>query len=204
LRWKRVGLRCCELGVARSGFTPARDAAPGFGVDAFDSGALGRLVALQERRVVAGLGRGFGKTIFGAVEVEVRIAGERVRFVADRGIDGVKQKVPFAGMGGEVNHQVGYRKLEGVQIKRVARCRFPQSFSGGCQGLAQVERKQRTPARIATQDHPIVPRSHRGEGRRHIEEHHFVDQRGIVVEPAAVHAQDGEAGFHQSGHRVVV
>ena len=106
-------------------------------------------------------------------------------------------------MGGELDDAINFGHVEVVEIGRIARRRGCHALSWAG-GLSLIEGVQRTTTRVAQQDDVLVAtRTERLDRGGHIEGEFFVDGLDIVVQPARVVAEGGEAGFDQSGNRVV-
>ena len=162
-----------------------------------------RAIAREEVRRVAARLRRRREAVRRVVEVELRIAGERVALGRQRRVDRVQQEVPLPGMRGEVDHRVGAGQVEAVQVERLAGGRVGEAAARRCEGLAQIEGVERAAAGVPHQDDALVALARGAQALGDVEQQALVDQRGVVVEPAAVLAQHGEAGVEQRRHGVV-
>ena len=195
---------CTAFAKALTRLVALRDPPPRLGVDALDSGPLGGPVAREELRGVGRRRRGLRESVRRLEGIERGIARQRVAVVGHRGVDGVEEEVSFARVGGEIDHRVRAREVEGVQVEGVARGRVAQPLARRRERLVEVEGEQRASARIAAEHHAVEARVKDRETGGHVEEHHLVDQRRVVVEPAAVDDEHGKARGDQSRHGVVV
>ncbi len=191
------------LGPPGAGRPAPADSLARQGVDALGAGTLSGPVPPHELGLVVRLAGRLDEPVLGVVQIERRIARDRVVLIGHRRVDGVQQVVALANVGGEVHHGVGGRQVEAVQVEGVAGGCVLQACSRRTR-LLHVEREEGAAARVAAQHDAVVPLPQRGDARGHVEEHDLVQQRRVVVQPAGVEAEDRVPGLDQPGHGVVV
>ena len=208
---ERRGDRCPPVGrgpravrARRARLSTARHEVPRPSVDALDPGPLRGAVPVEEGGGVPRLVGRAHEAVPLVVEVQVRIARDRVGLVDDRRVDGVQEVVALTGVTGEVHHRVGAGELEAVEVERVAGGGVGQPTAARCEGLVKVEGEERRAAAVADEHDAVEAFVRSRDPGRDVEQHLLVDQGRVVVEPTAVHVQHRDPGVEQSGGHVVM
>ena len=107
-------------------------------------------------------------------------------------------------MRGKVDEPVGRWQVVLVQIERIARRGVGEPPWRRSRRLRLVEAVERAAAAVADEDDVFeADRAQVLDPGGDVEEQRFVDAKLVVVEPAAVLPERGEAGIDDAGNRIV-
>ena len=141
-----------------------------------------------------------GRAVRRVVDVEHRVARERVALVHHRGVEPVEEQPRAADMPGHQRDAVRGRQVAGGDVDRVTGGRVADRE---VLGLSLVEGHQRRAAGVADEEHRVESLPHEGHARTEVLQHALHDQYAVVASEARVERKKPDAALGERLHQVV-